>query len=75
MHFANYSHSSLLPVSIDGNPISMPDSNLTPHDMWGIMDGKPSKLLYLPSDFLPTKKKQIDKNHVMKIWSYAVHFD
>ena len=29
----------------------------------------------LPSDFLPTKKKQIDKNHVNKIWSYAVHFD
>ena len=33
------------------------------------------ELLYLPSDFLPTKKKQIDTNHGNKIWSYAVHFD
>ena len=39
------------------------------------MDGKPPKLLCLPSDFLPTKKKQIDKNHGMKICSYAVHFN
>ncbi len=39
------------------------------------MDGKPLEMLNLPSDFLPTKKKQIDKNHGNKIWSYAVHFD
>ena len=41
----------------------------------GGMDSKPPDLLFLPSDFLPIKKKQIDKNHAKKIWSYAVHFD
>jgi len=38
-------------------------------------DSKPPDLLFLPSDFLPIKKKQIDKNHANKIWSYAAHFD
>ena len=39
------------------------------------MNEESPELLYLPSDFLPTKKKQIDTNHGNKIWSYAVHFD
>ena len=39
------------------------------------MNGKLPEVLYLASDFLPTKKKQIDTNHGNKIWSYAVHFD
>ena len=56
VNFSSYSCSSLLPTSKDGNPISTPDSNLT-YDMRGIMNGKPPELLYLPSDFLPTKKK------------------
>ncbi len=56
VHFASYSHSSLLPTSKDGNPISMLESYLT-YDMRGIMDGKPPALLYLPSDSLPIKKK------------------
>ena len=39
------------------------------------MNEESPALLYLPIDFLPTKKKQIDTNHGNKIWSYAVHFD
>jgi len=75
LHFANYSHSSLLPHSKDGYGISTPDSNLMSHDIRGGVDSKPPDLLFLPSDFLPIKKKQIDKNHANKIWSYAAHFD
>ena len=75
LHFANYSHSSLLPHSKDGYGISTPDSNLMSHYTMGGGDSKPPDMLFLPSDFLPIKKKQIDKNHANKIWSYAAHFD
>ena len=75
MHFANYSQSSLLSTSKDGYHVSTPDSNLMSHDIRGGMDSKPPDLLLLPNDFLPIKKKQIDKNHANKIWSYVVHFD
>ena len=35
LHFANYSHSLLLPHSKDGYGISTPDSNLMSHDIMG----------------------------------------
>ena len=75
VHFASYSHSSLLPISKDRDPISTPNSNLTSYNVGERMNEESPELLYLPSDFLPTKKKQIDTNHGNKIWSYAVHFD
>ena len=75
VHFVSYSHSSLLPISKDHDPISTPNSNLTSYNVGERMNEESPELLYLPSDFLPTKKKQIDTNHGNKIWSYAVHFD
>ena len=75
VHFASYSHSSLLPISNDCDPISTPNSNLTSYDMGERMNGKSPELLHLLGDFLPTKKSEIDTNHDNKIWSYAVHFD
>ena len=39
------------------------------------MNGKPPDMLFLPNDFLPTKKKLIDERHGYKIWTSAVHFD
>ncbi len=74
VHFASQSCSSLLPISKDCNPISTPNLNLTSYDMGERMNGKLPELLYLLSDFLPTKKKQIDTNHGNKIWSYTFHF-
>ena len=44
-------------------------------DLNGTMDGIKSKLLFLPNDFLPAKKKLIDEHHCNKHWKYAVHFD
>ena len=75
MHFVSYSHSSLLPISKDHVPISTPNSNLTSYNVGERMNEESPELLHLLSDFLPTKKKQIDKSHGNKIWPYAVHFD
>ncbi len=75
MHFVSHSHSSLLPISKDRDPISTPNLNLTSYNMGERMNEESPELLYLLSDFLPIKKKQIDTNHGNKIWSYAVHFD
>lgn len=51
------------------------NSNLSSHDMIGVMNGKPPDVLFLPNDFLPAKKKLIDERHGYKIWTYAAHFD
>ena len=75
VHFAGYSLSSLLLTSKDLNPISTPNLSLPSYDMREIMNGKLPELLYLLSDFLQTKKNQIDTNYGNKIWWYAVHFD
>ena len=75
VYFASYAHSSLLPTSKDCNPISTPNSNLTSHDMMGIINRKLPEFLYLPNDFLPTQKNQIDEKHGKTMCTSAVHFD
>jgi hypothetical protein len=64
-----------LQTSNDQHRITTSDSNLSSHDMIGIMNGKPPDMLFLPNDFLPAKKKLIDDRHGFKIWTSVVHFN
>jgi hypothetical protein len=75
VNYTSASKTSSLQTSNDQHLITTNDSNLSSHDMVGIMNGKPPDMLFLPNDFLPAKKKLIDDRHGFKIWTYAVHFD
>ena len=75
VNYTSDSKTSSLQTLNDQHLITTNDSNLSSHDMIGIINGKPPDMLFLPNDFLPAKKKLIDERHGYKIWTYAVHFD
>jgi hypothetical protein len=75
VNYTSDSKTSSLQTLNDQNLITTNDSNLSSHDMIGIINGKPPDMLFLPNDFLPAKKKLIDERHGYKMWTYAVHFD
>ena len=66
MHFVSYSHSSLLPISKDHDPISTANSNLTSYNVGERMNEELPELLYLLSDFLPTKKNKLIQTMAIK---------
>jgi hypothetical protein len=75
VNYTSDSKTSSLQTLNDQHLITTNDSNLSSHDMIGIINGKPPDMLFLPNDFLPAKKKLIDERHGYKMWTYAVHFD
>lgn len=75
VNYTSDSKTSSLQTLNDQHHIITNDSNLSSHDMIGIINGKPPDMLFLPNDFLPAKKKLIDERHGYKMWAYAVHFD
>jgi hypothetical protein len=75
VNYTSDSKTSSLQTLNDQHLITKNDSNLSSHDMIGIINGKLPDMLILPNDFLPAKKKLIDESHGYKMWTYAVHFD
>ncbi len=75
VNFTSDSKTSSLQILNDQHHITTDDSNLSSYDMIGIMNGKPSEILFLPNVHCPVKKILIDERHGYKIWTYAVHFD